>query len=77
VTAVWLADLRFEAKTRLRHDKDLYLMMQIAADKHCWLSDLDDVPAEEIALWTAYYSLENERHERLKQKAEIEGKRGR
>lgn len=51
--------------------------MQIAADKHCWLSDLDDVPAEELALWTAYYSLENERHERLKQKAEMEGKRGR
>lgn len=49
-------------------------MMQIAADKNCWLSDLDDVPAYEMALWTAYYSLENERQERARQKAESENK---
>ena len=48
--------------------------MQIAADKHCWLSDLDGVPSSELALWMAYYSLENERAERAKRRAEMEGK---
>jgi len=48
--------------------------MQIAADKHCWLSDLDDVPSEELALWIAYYDLENERQERARKRAEMEGK---
>lgn len=38
--------------------------MQIAAEKHCWLADLDHVPAEELELWIAYYDLENERIKR-------------
>lgn len=38
--------------------------MQIAAEKHCWLADLDHVPADELELWIAYYDLENERIKR-------------
>jgi len=37
--------------------------MQIAADKHCWLADLDHVPARELIQWIAYYELEEEKRE--------------
>jgi len=36
-------------------------MMQLASDKHCWLSDLDDIPSEELHLWIAFYQLEEEK----------------
>jgi hypothetical protein len=39
-------------------------MMQIAAEKGCWLSDLDNVPASELAYWIAYYQLEEEKRKR-------------
>tara|TARA_R110002096_G_scaffold388802_4_gene583140 strand:+ start:914 stop:1060 length:147 start_codon:yes stop_codon:yes gene_type:complete len=43
-------------------------MMQIAAEKHCWLAELDEVPAEELMQWAAYYELENERLEKQRKK---------
>lgn len=46
--------------------------MQIAAEKCCWLSELDDVPAEELTLWAAYYQLEEERRKRAEQRAAAE-----
>lgn len=51
--------------------------MQIAAEKNCWLSDLDDVPLEELNLWIAYYDLEQERHKKLQKQHESEHRRGR
>lgn len=39
-------------------------MMQIAAEKHCWLSDLENVPANELELWIAYYQLEEEKRKK-------------
>lgn len=39
-------------------------MMQLASDKHCWLSDLDNVPSEELHLWIAFYQLEEEKRKR-------------
>lgn len=35
--------------------------MQIADEKKCWLSQLDEVPSEELQLWIAYYQLEEEK----------------
>ena len=43
-------------------------MMQIASDKHCWLADLDNVPADELNLWIAYYQLEEEKRKREEKK---------
>ena len=38
--------------------------MQLCAEKHCWLSDIADVPADELRLWLAYYELEAEKRKR-------------
>ena len=35
--------------------------MQLCENKHCWLSDLDDIPGEELELWIAYHQLEEEK----------------
>lgn len=51
--------------------------MQIAAEKNCWLSDLDEVPLEELNLWIAYYDLEQERHKKMRKEAEQQARRGR
>lgn len=40
--------------------------MQIAAEKNCWLSDLDQVPSNELNLWIAYYELQEEDRKREK-----------
>lgn len=40
--------------------------MQLADSKNCWLSDLDNVPLEELHLWMAYHDLENRRLDRLR-----------
>lgn len=50
-------------------------MMQIAAEKHCWLADLDDIPLEEINLWAAYYDLEAERIEKKRIESENQSSR--
>lgn len=65
----------FREKRRLKADKELYLMMQIAAEKHCWLADLDDIPLEEINLWAAYYDLEAERIEKKRIESENQSSR--
>lgn len=46
--------------------------MQIAAEKCCWLVDLDDVPSEELTLWAAYYELEAERRKKAQDRADAE-----
>jgi len=43
-------------------------MMQIAAEKNCWLSDLDDVPSEELMMWAAYYQIEEDRRKKREKK---------
>lgn len=43
--------------------------MQLADSKGCWLSDLDDVPLEELQLWMAFHDLEAERLKRQQQRA--------
>ena len=59
---------RFEARKSLKSDPELYAMMQLADSKHCWLSDLDSVPAEELYLWIAFHKLEEERRKREEKK---------
>jgi len=39
-------------------------MMQLCEAKNCWLADLDDIPADELELWSAFYFLEEERRRR-------------
>ena len=43
-------------------------MMQLCDAKGCWLSDLDDVPADELPYWVAYY----EDLDKKRKKAEAE-----
>ena len=43
--------------------------MQLCEAKHCWLHDLEKIPAEELPYWIAYYQLEEERRNREEKKA--------
>ena len=46
------------------------VMMQLCDAKGCWLRDLDDVPADELPYWIAYY----EDLERQRKKHEVEAR---
>jgi hypothetical protein len=61
---------RFKAKKTIDNDPELFAMMQIAAEKNCWLSDLDDVPAGELELWLGYYEIKHREDEKARKKAE-------
>ena len=39
----------------MRSSPDLLAMMQLCDNKGCWLKDLDDVPADELPYWGAYF----------------------
>ena len=53
-----------KAKAVLKSDDELYVMMQIADAKHCFLSDLDDLPSEELTMWIAFYQIESDKRKK-------------
>jgi hypothetical protein len=42
-------------------------MLDLCCEKHCWLSQIDEIPAEELSLWAAYYQIKDIEHKRLEQ----------
>lgn len=71
---VWVEKPRFEAKKTIESDPELFAMMQIAAEKNCWLSDLDDVPAGELELWLGYYEIKHREEEKAHKQASQQAK---
>lgn len=53
----------------LRADSELYVLMQICQDKHCWLGDLENIPSDELPLWIAFYDLEHRKRKKESSKS--------
>ena len=51
--------------------------MQLCREKNCWLKDLEDVPAEELEYWLAFYELEDIERKKAESRAKAEGTLGR
>lgn len=53
--------------------------MQLAEKKNCWLAEVEDLPANELELWMAYYDIKATNEKLAKRQAEtsanLSGKR--